>query len=132
MAVFASHIRGCNLSSPQEPVCEREMFHQDPTNPRIYVWSHAPIEGTRFFPTIRYRTMPCFVESWSRDSAEPLVLCRIMPSRLPHAGNLAGQLGYTCQQLRDKGWQNEHDEGYTKYLHVDELEKIEGPLPEKW
>jgi hypothetical protein len=114
-------------------------------------------EGITFYPETRYWGMPVHPEHWHRESEEPLLCCRLMgdeihrltgPPGLAEASRLAGRseadrqhwLGLVEEakargrelrtRLVEDGWLDGGGEGLVKYVHVDDLEKIEGPPPE--
>ena len=77
---------------------------------------------TLFFPTIRYRGALVYPKKWNPDSAEPLLSVVMMPWDLREAG-------LSIDELVADGWQYDQRDGGEKYVHVDELEKIDGPPP---
>ena len=94
-----------------------------PVPPAGFVYyGRAPLAEVRLFPTIRYRGAFVYPKSWNPDSAEPLLSVLMMPWDLREAG-------VTIDELVADGWQYDQRDGGEKYVHVDELEKIEGPPP---
>lgn len=117
------------------------------------------MDGITFYPEVRYWGMKVYPESWDPGSTEPILVCRMMGDEilrklktLPgiHAAreraeqsgraedrdawrskleesNAASQA--LRRQLVDDGWLDTPGEGFVKHVHVDELEKFEGPPP---
>jgi len=82
------------------------------------------LEGIKFYPELKYRGIRVYPEYWRLDSAEPVLVCRMM-------GWDAQAAGFTQEQQIEDGWKGVGSgNGATKFLHVDKLEKIEGPPPE--
>jgi len=90
----------------------------------VYYGSTDDIENVVFFPEIRYQNAKVYPEYWPTDSSEPLLRCRLM-------GWDARSAGYSNEQQEADGWKGVGSgDGATKWIHVDDLEKIEGPPPE--
>jgi hypothetical protein len=91
------------------------------------------LEQYRFFPEIRWRGCKVTPEHWKPDSAEPILHVRMMPWDLNVQSVIGVEdptLGEFRTRLAELGWTYDVREGATAWLHVDDLEKVEGPLPE--
>ncbi len=116
--------------------------------------------GITFYPEVRYRGMKVFPERWLAEGAEPLLYCRLMgdqitkrigalpavweafkvaertkdPAAVEKWRTLARDSERGSFALREflisEGWRDEGGDGLVRYLHVDELEKTEGPPSE--
>ena len=130
LASFAPHLRGCNLSTRVDPVAHAEKYHL--WQNRIWVWSEADPAKVRFFPEIRYRGCKVYPEWWHRESSEPLLAVHLPPRDLDFSKFFVRPptLDDLQRAMEADGWQGDGREGWHKYVHVDELEKIEGPPPE--
>ncbi len=91
-----------------------------------------PFRGIRFFPEIRYRGCKVYPEWWHRESSEPLLAVLLLPSDLELSKFFVRPpaFGDLQRAMEADGWHGDGREGWHKYVHVDELEKIEGPPPE--
>lgn len=128
LAAFGPHIRGCNLSTNQVPT-GRHAHHFHVWKNHIYVWSHAPLGGITFYPTLRYRGIPVSVfHGWHPDSEEPLLSLLMGRPRvsLDEPDDLVRQ---RWERLLEEGWEDGGRDGMAGYVHVNDpdLEKIEGP-----
>lgn len=112
--------------------------------------------GITFYPEVRYWGVPVRPDRWHAESAEPVLLCvlnDLNPLIDMAGGPTMAQIiaantrsdrsewerllqerterdQAILRQLHDAGWQKSWGgEGHYKYLHVDELEKIQGPPP---
>jgi hypothetical protein len=126
LAAFAPHIRGCNLSTNRVPREDIDEFHVWRGN--IRVWSHAPIDGITFYPEIRYKGCGGRPVMWKADSTEPILYCEIGTppgwSRQQQEANIS--------ELEAEGWNWDRRDGVGRgYVHVEDLEKVEGPPPER-
>jgi hypothetical protein len=86
----------------------------------------------RFFPEIRYRGCKVSPWAWHPTAHEPIL--RIDGSnldgyRLDGPFNAGPNFDFTAA-LHADGWEGDDYLGWYRYVHVDELEKIEGPPPE--
>jgi hypothetical protein len=89
----------------------------------------------RFFPELRYRGCRVTPYSWHPTATEPILCVEIDPYdedlskryfKRPFVDHIE-----RCEALLSDGWDiYDPREGARKYVHVDELEKIEGPPPE--
>lgn len=90
----------------------------------------------RFFPTIKLRGVevePWF-PAWHTTSSEPLLNVMNPWNTGEHSLMYFGR-HLENKELRDAlradGWEGSvYDGAFSKYVHVDELEKIEGPVPD--
>lgn len=156
LAAFAKHLNGCNLSTPHEPISQREKFHL--WRGQTYVQSHAPVNGVTFYPNIYYHGLRVWLEGWVPNTPDPVFYCRIVPEiedveRSPYySGPSLAQVnqakdrnrdewarllaqrekGYEdlFQRLVEDGWARPGIDEFTRMVHIDELDKIEGPPPE--
>lgn len=96
----------------------------------IYRWWQRYIDSIAditFFPEIRYRGFRVYPQGWHYESSEPLLKCYMDHSEIS-AGGWDATKERMCALIED-GWQWDQREGGIKYVHVDDLEKIEGPPP---
>lgn len=125
--------------------------------PTYVCWrkSVPSLDGINFFPEVRYRGAPVAVDQWHTESAEPLVRCFLgdMNPLIDQTGPTMNEIlaanrakdydtwrrlcrereecgQAVVQRLKEEGWESIGRDGFCKYIHVDELEKIEGPPPE--
>ncbi|MDQ7013677.1 MAG: hypothetical protein Q9O74_07230 [Planctomycetota bacterium] len=111
-----------------------------------------------FYPELHYWGMRVTPEHWHFTSPEPLLFCRLMDNEIFLATRIPGgpealkravekkdkhaeaewrRIGeansQTLAAMRRKlladGWEDHGMDGLVKYVHVDDLEKIEGPPP---
>jgi hypothetical protein len=86
-------------------------------------------EGITFYPELRYKGMRVYPKGWDPDSAEPILRCE-----KPHLADMNLKGVHVRQafveRLRADGWHWDDREGGWKYIHVDDLEKVEGPPPD--
>jgi len=85
------------------------------------------ISNITFYPEIRYKGLRVYPMWWKRDAEEPIL--RVM------AGSSGGDYppGDTAafvEMLKAEGWQPQARDPMEGYVHVDDLEKIEGPPPD--
>lgn len=114
------------------------------------------LEGIIFYPELRFHGMRVYPEHWHGESEQPLLHCLLHdnnPAVDAESGTTMGmihearesgqrerweQLGrrretasrIVMERLLEEGWEQLEAGLFAKYLHVDELEKIEGPPPE--
>lgn len=114
----------------------------------------------QFFRELLFQRMRVHPEWWHFEAAEPLLHCRLRGDQITQKVGLlpeilraraaADQSGdpadheswrQLCMaaekaafalraELVNEGWKDQSGDGLVKYLHVEELEKIEGPPPE--
>lgn len=92
--------------------------------------------GIAFYPELYYHGLPVWPASWCSESAEPIVRCEAMPQE----GQLDDEyfqcvlqhstVDHRNNRLLADGWAKPDKFVYSKYVHVDDLEKIEGPPPD--
>lgn len=81
-----------------------------------------------FYPQLRWQGFQVTPVCWNRESTEPLVLCRMETQSLGAKSDK--EYERLVADMRTMGWHWDLMEGGHKYIHVDELEKIDGPPPE--
>lgn len=83
----------------------------------------------RFYPEIRWKGRRVHVwNGWDPNSSEPMLQCLLDLGELGAAS--ASDAEVKVQELIEEGWSWNWREGGLKYIHVNDLEKIEGPPPE--
>ena len=82
-----------------------------------------------FFPTLRFDGMRVFPESWASDSAEPVLRVWTSQHHFERPVRTTQEYHARMAELRAKGWAWDEREGGTRWVHVDELDKLEGPPP---
>lgn len=133
LAAFAPHIQGCNLSSVREPIAQRDKFHL--WRDLIYVQSHAPLDGIIFYPDLFYHGLSVAPQMWHTETIEPILCCQAMPQEGdlddPYFVTLLkdSQRDHYGNRLLADGWTRTDKFVYEKYIHIDDLEKAEGPPP---
>jgi hypothetical protein len=85
------------------------------------------LNSVTLYPELRYRELRVYSEAWHPESEEPLLLC-YMPTVM-HPGEPESVWGLRRERLIEEGWEDGGRDGLKGYVHVDELEKIEGPPP---
>lgn len=89
-----------------------------------------------FFPKIYYHGLPVTPLAWSADSSEPMLHCCAMPSQgqldSPYFARVLENSGsrLDANRLVADGWLNPERGVYEKYVHVDEIEMVEGAVPD--
>lgn len=128
LAAFAPNLRGCNLSTVRPPLHDRERYHI--WNKSVYVWSHAPLDGITFFPELKYQGCKVYPwHGWRHDSAEPILSCLIGDLRAS-PDETADDVRARRERLVAQGWEDGGRDGVAGYVHVDDIEKFEGPPPD--
>ena len=107
--------------------CSRQMWHYGSFKPLPpagdVVYGSVAIEKVKFFPVLKYRHAIVYPEFFRLESRHPILQCRLM-------GFDAYTAGYSNDQQIADGWVGVGSgDGATKWLHVDEIEKTEGPPP---
>lgn len=93
-------------------------------------------EGITFYPNIYYHGLKVWPLSWMPETNEPVLRCEAMPEQgdldseyfqeaMRRIGAYSGEV-----LLVADGWRHPDKFTYQKAIHVDDLEKIEGPPPE--
>lgn len=102
----------------------------------LYGYTDHP-EEVIFYPEIYYAGMKVWPQAWDWERSEPILRCLAMPNSLEDLDSdyfrkIAKEIGatYPSEILRADGWEQIGRGEYIKYIHVDDLEKIEGPPPE--
>ena len=85
-------------------------------------------DSVTFYPEVRYRGVRVYPQHWDPESNEPLAMCH-MPLNIDLAETKA-ERDALLEQLLAEGWEYSAWEGLARAVHVDDLEKIEGPPPE--
>lgn len=119
--------QGCALRVGRS--MSRDAGFRDVGNRDLSMQLHS-LDDITFYPQISYKGLRVYPWSgWHPDSAEP-VLHVMAGSFQAYPGEPPERVEARRQELLAKGW---HDGGYRDgvygYLHVDDLEKIEGPPP---
>ncbi|QOJ18146.1 MAG: hypothetical protein HRU76_11335 [Phycisphaeraceae bacterium] len=127
LAAFAPHLRGCNLSTVVSPTVAQERFQL--WQGRIWVQSEADPREVVFYPRLLYRGWLVTPERWHHTGAEPILLVRMGVEEISKAGGLKETME-ARRELETDGWDWSRMEEGLKYVHVDQLEKVEGPPPE--
>jgi len=92
---------------------------------------HRQFESTeelKFYRTLFYMGYEVWPMHWHMESPEPLLYCRIDGNAF--SGHGEAVFMEHISKLKSLGWKCDLREGCEKYVHVDELEKIEGPPPD--
>ena len=125
MRWYLSH-RGSNGSKTCSLSCGKMMSHE----PGFIAVNNylgkqlSSIDGVTFYPELRYKWFRVYpwISGWKSDSQEPVLQCWV--------DHNAAVNDIAVEALKEDGWSCSPREGCVKYLHVDELEKIEGPPPD--
>ena len=80
-----------------------------------------------FYPHLRYMGAPVYPWAWHKTSVEPILRVRMEALRA-FPGESDEAVKRRIRQVVLKGWEEDRDAA-TGYVHVDELEKVEGPMP---
>jgi hypothetical protein len=103
---------------------------------RMGNWLKRPgMCGVTFYPELLWRGMRVVPICWKRDSKDPILLClgrasedafgtEAIPADTPRNAEAVTAM------LRASGWDAVVNNDPRKWIHVDELEKIEGPPPD--
>ena len=86
------------------------------------------LSGITFYPEVRYRGMIVHPCAWHPESTEPIL--KVLTGRWLRkvSSDEAAEIMETA--TKELGWEWDHHHGSGGYIHVDELEKIEGPPPD--
>lgn len=115
-----------------------EWFKPLPPLGSIFYGEVSLDETVAFYPEIFYHGLKVIPVMWHPDSDEPVLMCEAMPATIrdvssPYFLEISRSVGgaqYAEEVMLPDGWQRPDRAVYQKYLHVDELEKIEGPPPD--
>ncbi|MBL0871368.1 MAG: hypothetical protein IBJ18_12420 [Phycisphaerales bacterium] len=93
-----------------------------------------PYTGMTFFPELRYRGCRVTPVFWHATATEPLLLVHMTQEDLDFSKYFVKPPNRTGHEIKRAmeadGWSWDLREDGYRYLHVDELEKIEGQPPE--
>lgn len=95
----------------------------------------------RFFPKATIRTLAVCMTNWKRGTIDPIVKCEIPIPSFETFGKskawieeegrrMCREFEALRTQLVSRGWIFDGREGGSGFLHVDDLDKVEGPPPE--
>ena len=94
-------------------------------------------EDLNFYPEIHYQELLVQPVAWAVDTDEPILRVNASPSTMDSFTSkyfleLAARINarYPEDVMLADGWRRPDQAVYEKHFHVDELEKIEGPLPD--
>jgi hypothetical protein len=91
------------------------------------------LQSLRAFPDLRWRGCKVTPEYWKPDSVEPVVRVLLMNGDLDTERVFGVDFlpqDERTRRLADMGWTVNYRDGHAAWVHVDELEKTEGPIPE--
>lgn len=86
----------------------------------------SSFDGITFYPKIRYKGMSVTPMMWKPDSKEPILKCLAGQSADDWPSDAGDEY---LDMLRADGWHICRDDSWG-YVHVDDLEKIEGSPPD--
>jgi hypothetical protein len=89
-------------------------------------------ERVRFYPEVKCRGMRVYPERWHFESQEPLLYCFVLGGDIRPEVLFGRRLknASECGPLMTAaGWEWHPPDGARKFIHVDDLEKTEGPVP---
>jgi len=122
--------------------CGKNMPHDDtfqplpPTGTQLYGYTDNA-KDVVFYPKIYYRGCRVTPRHWQFESAEPILNCFLQPEDIgadllggKPVPDYANQFSAFLRLVQEDGWNWDMRDGGTKYIHVDDLEKIEGSPPE--
>lgn len=104
----------------------QESLSLDETGRQCYLKQQGS-RGITFYPVVRYKGMRVHPIAWHPEATEPRLKVHSAwcSSDYPPGDELAFD-----EMLKAEGWTWDQREGGEGYVHVDDLEKIEGPPPE--
>ena len=129
---------GCSLHVPNWSIFASAEWGFSPYRYGTFWHKYFPsTEDITFFPEIFYHGMKIYPESWDREREEPIIRCLATPHnmdafRSSYLQDVATRVNarYPCDVLLADGWERTGRVEYIKFLHVDDIEKVEGPPPE--
>lgn len=99
----------------------------------------SPVSEVTFYPELRWNGVPVYAKSWHLDSAEPILLVGMDRSTMGQEVRRSGvsapeeiirAVQAYVEWLKSCGWDcSNAREECTTFMHVDDLEKIEGAVP---
>lgn len=114
------------LVGPQ--MLREEGFREPPVGDQLGA-GVIDLSGIRFYPRLSLDGMRVFPECWSSDSAEPVLRVWSGQEHFERPVRTTQEYLARISDLRAKGWEWDEREGGTRWVHVDELDKLEGPPP---
>ena len=112
-------------------------FGPPPGAGRYLVKQVDSTEQLQWFPHLYYRGCRIWPQGWDSEREEPILRCLAIPDNFDDLDSdyfreVAKRVNakYAGDVLMADGWQQIGRGEYVKFLHVDEVEKIEGPPPE--
>lgn len=88
------------------------------------VYGPAPVAEVRFYPQLRWEGFPVWPFMWDIDSACPRLQIHMSTHTLPATDERSYM--ELVELMRAAGWGWDIMEGGFRYVHPDELDKIEG------
>ncbi len=120
--------------------CGAKMPHPDDfekLHPSSTRWHGSfPLDATQiqFFAAVSWRGIVVEPLMWSHTSPKPKLHCRISGDAVREATTVDGlapsaSLEERTARLEHEGWKPNIPDGWTRWCHVDELDKQPGPPP---
>ena len=122
---------GANMPRPQH------FLPLPPAGAMFYGSVHMDQVSTLFYPSLRYHGLPVLPIGWDPIASDPILSVIASPSTLqalsdPYFQSIIAETdaAFPSQVMLADGWSRPDRAVFEKRLHVDELEKFVGPLPE--
>jgi len=122
--------------------CGAKMPHNEtfqplpPVGAQLYGHTDNP-EDVVVYPEIYYRGCRVWPQAWFTESAEPILKCHATPDNFDDLDSeyfreIARRINaqFPSEVMMADGWYQIERGVFEKLIHVDNLEKIEGPPPE--
>ena len=122
--------------------CGAKMPHNEtfqplpPVGMQLYGFADNP-DSVIFYPELYYRGCRIWPQWWDSERQDPILRCIALPSNLEdldsdYLREITRRINarYAGDVLIADGWEQIGRGEYVKFLHVDEIEKVEGPPPE--
>ncbi len=96
----------------------------------------SPLADVVFYPTVRYYGLKVSVSDFYHTDDQPRLVCYADPRsedlQSPHNRAIQERhpTPYPCEVLSRDGWEQPGKGEFRKIIHVDDLEKLEGPPPD--
>jgi hypothetical protein len=96
----------------------------------------SPLADVVFYPTVRYYGLKVSVSDFHHTDDQPRLVCYADPRfedlQSPHYRAIQERTPtpYPCEVLSRDGWEQPGKGEFRKIIHVDDLEKLEGPPPD--